>query len=64
MSCNNQNLISNSSVYMFYSSLFDDLEIITKLINKHLEEDNLSATLRCMKSMSLIIHELKENILR
>ena len=64
MSYNNQDLIRNSSDYIRYSSLFEDLETISKLMNKHLYENNFHAALRCMKVILLILNELKQYVLK
>ena len=60
----NTSFINNSESYMVFTSLFEDFEIIDKLARKHLEENNLLATVRCMNVMRLILDELKQYVLK
>lgn len=55
--------IQNSDDYKQFVSLFEDFETIDKLAKQRIEENNLSAVLRCMNLMKLVVEELKSYII-
>ena len=55
--------INNSDEYIRFVSLFEDIESIDKLARQRIEENNISALLRCMNMTKMIVNELKSHIM-
>lgn len=60
---NNPLFINNSDEYIKFSSLFEDFESIDKLARQRIEENNISALLRCINMTKMIVNELKSHIM-
>ncbi len=56
--------IQDSTDYVRFASLFEDFDLIDKLVRQRIEENNFTAAMRCMVVMRLILDELKQYVLK